>query len=62
MYRTISPSGINKAHYESEPYDEMNPKGIREMTFGLEIRTAIEMRGAHEDTRGARGDESQRDS
>ena len=24
----ISPSGINKAHYESEPYDEMNPEGF----------------------------------
>ena len=34
----------------------MNLKGIREMTFGLEIRDAIEMREAHEDTRGAERD------
>ena len=40
--------------------DEMNPKGILEMTFGLEIRDAIEMRGAHEKTRGAgRGAQAQ---
>ena len=25
---TNKPSGINKAHYESEPYDEMNPEGF----------------------------------
>ena len=43
--------------------DEMNSKGIREMTFGLEIRRAIEMRAAHEETGvGSAENESQRDS